>query len=671
LFFSGKKKTRLEKSINRYIMKTIKTLGVIGAGTMGSALAQKFIQEGINVILCDKSQEALEKGLQRINESLSEAVSKKVLKEEQKIKAWQRLKSTINYSDIKDCDIIIEAVFENFDVKASLFKELSEIVNPNTILASNTSSFSITELARHVKYPERFIGMHYFYHAAKNRLVEIIPGEKTSDDCTKTAYYFSLQTGKDPIFTKDTYGFAINRFFVPWLNESVRLLEEGAASPGEIDWVSMKIFGIGMGPFALMNATGVPVAYHAEKTLEKFGPAYFVSSQLKDQAESGKNWDIDPVTKVSPEKENIIKERLLGVVFFVVAQILNEKVCSATDLNKGARIGLKWRKGPIDLMNTMGISEVPKVIEKYALLYKEKIPVINASQISLDWVKSYKKGRTAYILFDRPEDLNALNEKVFQQIDKIVSELNSDKSIDKILISSTGKSFVAGADIKFFIDNIENNNIDKIVEFTRSAQQILKRIDESDKHVICILNGLTLGGGLELALCADEIYALPSAVMGFPETGIGIYPGLGGTQRPQKRIGKFLTKYLVLTGKILSAKEAKDIGLIDGVITFDTYVNALEGNIESLIASEKTPLPDNWKEIENKMKEFKWPYSHKSPFSETLKKKAPLAVQYADLLIEEGKGPESEIAYLKPVFSSEDALVGLKNIGKPIEFKGK
>lgn len=653
-------------------MKTIHTVGIVGAGTMGSALAQKFAQEGITVVLCDKNQNALEKGLQRINDSLTEAVNKKVLNEEQKNRVLQRVKSTIHISDLKNSDLILEAVFEDFNVKSSLFRELSEIVHSQTILATNTSSFSITELSQYVSYPERFIGMHYFYHAAKNRLVEIIPGEKTSEDVVKTAYYFSLQTGKDPIFTKDTYGFAVNRFFVPWLNESVRLFEENIATPGEIDEVAMKVFGIGMGPFALMNATGVPVAYHSEKTLEKFGPAYYVSHKLKIQAESGKNWDIDYVTNISPEKEKRIKERLLGVTFFVVAQILNEQVCTATDLNKGARIGLKWRKGPIELMNDLGIQSVQTLIEKYADRFNEKIPPIHASQIALNWVKTYKIGTKAYILFDRPEDLNALNEDVFQQLDKVISEINSDTSVDTIIITSTGKAFVAGADIKFFVNNIESKNIDKIIEFTKYAQNVLKKIDESQKRVIAILNGLTLGGGLELAMCADEIYALPAAVTAFPETGIGIYPGLGGTQRTQKRIGKYLTKYLIFTGKFLSAREANEINLIDGIISFEDYTKVLDGQIEHLQPEKTSSCSDIWKEIENKMKDFTLSYSNGDiPFSDIIAKKAPLAIRYANLLIEEGKGPESEIEYLRDIFSSEDALNGLKNIGKAIAFKGK
>ncbi|GIV27143.1 MAG: 3-hydroxyacyl-CoA dehydrogenase [Bacteroidia bacterium] len=657
-------------------MKKINSLAVIGAGTMGSALAQKFAQENFNVILCDKSDDALKKGIKRIEESLNEAVEKKVISSQKKTEVLDRIKSTVDFNDLNNVDLVIEAVFENFEVKAQLFQEISKIVKKDTIIATNTSSFSVTELSQHVSYPERFIGLHYFYHAAKNRLVEVVPGAKTSEEVFKTAYYFSLQSGKDPIVTKDVYGFAVNRFFVPWLNESVRLFQEKIATPEQIDYVAMKLFGIGMGPFALMNATGVPVAYHAEKTLEVFGPSYKVSELLKQQAEKQENWNIDEFHSIDTITEKVIEKRLLGVVFFVVAQLLNEKVCTATDLNKGAKIGLKWKKGPIELMCQKNIEEVNQIIHEYVTLYNEKTITISKEDLKLEYVLSRKINDIGYIIFNRPEDLNALNEDVFNQLNQHINALNSDTSINKIIITSTGKAFVAGADIKFFINNIESGQIDKIVSFTQFAQSVLEKIDRSPKKVICVLNGMALGGGLELALCADEIYALPNVTMAFPETGIGIYPGLGGTQRTQQRVGKLLTKYLVFTGKNLNVQESKEISLIDGIISFEDYINILEGNLSSLAPrkQERRELAEKWKEIEKKMENINPDNFNSAGDDELLKilsRKAPLALKYADKLINEFKGPASELNFLKDIFSSEDALLGLKNIGKKVEYKGK
>ena len=355
-------------------MKTVKQVGVVGAGTMGAALAQKFAQENFQVILADREMLIVEKGLANIRNMLNEGVEKKVFTPEQAGAFLSTIKGSDNLSDLKDCDLVVEAIFENFDAKCDLFKTLNSVLTSDAIIATNTSSFSITELAQSVKNPERFIGLHYFYHAAKNRLVEIIPGEKTSVETFEAAKLFSVLSGKDAISCRDAYGFVVNRFFVPWLNESARLLEEQVANIPTIDDVCMKAFGIGMGPFALMNATGVPVAYHSQKTLEVFGSLYKVSPKLKEQTELKQNWDLQGDVSQDEEVRKQISDRMLGVVFLVCSQLLDEKVCRAVDINRGARIGLQWKNGPVELMRKAGTDSVQKLIATVADLYQTPKP---------------------------------------------------------------------------------------------------------------------------------------------------------------------------------------------------------------------------------------------------------------------------------------------------------
>lgn len=665
-------------------MKTIQTVGVVGAGTMGSALAQKFAQEGFKVILADRAMEYVNKGIFGIKKMLEEGVSKKVFTQAQVDNYLANLTGTDTLEDLKVCDLVIEAIYEDFNAKSALFNNLSNIVSEDTIIATNTSSFSVTELSSSVANSSRFIGLHYFYHAAKNRLVEIIPGLKTSEGTIKKIYRFSVQSGKDPIFTADAYGFAVNRFFVPWLNEAVRLLDEKVASIEVIDAISMKTFGIGMGPFALMNATGVPIALHAQRTLEIFGPAYKVASLLEKQVESKNNWGInEPEITYSEQQLNEVNERMLGCVFFVCSQILEEKVCSAIDLNKGAKIGLKWRKGPIDLMIQYGEPEVKRLVEKYAGIYKEKLPDgIKINNWKMEYVTISQSGSRAVITMNRPEDLNALNEEVVKQLDEKFTQAESDPKIDTIIITGSGKAFVAGADIKFFVRNMKNNTIDNIVDFTKYGQRVFEKIDKSSKKVIAILNGMALGGGLELALCADYIFALPKVSVAFPETGIGIYPGLGGTQRTTMRIGKGLAKYLVLTGKMLTAKEAEEIGLLDKIITPDQLFDLLDGG--SLPEISKKKYTGKWLAYsdlyqKNKCSSIiKGEYESGGLETEELDKlrkvmsyKAPIAMQFAEQLIEEAKGPASELEKLTAIFSTQDAMLGLSSIGQKVTYQGK
>ena len=666
-------------------MKIIKTVGVAGAGTMGSALAQKFAMEGFEVILLDTNIDFVNKGLQRIKDTLNEGIEKKIFNPEKAEKILSQIHGTTELDELSKAELVIEAIFENFDTKAELFKKFNTVLLKDTIVATNTSSFSVSELAKYISYPERFIGVHYFYHAAKNRLVELIPGEKTSDDTFKSMEVFSVQSGKDAIKCNDAYGFVVNRFFVPWLNEAVRVLEEGKASTGEIDAVCMKMLSIGMGPFALMNVTGVPVAYHAEKTLEHYGKLYEVANSLKLLAEKHEDWSIEPADEASinSETKKIINDRLLGVIFFVCSQILDEKVCSPVEINRGARVGLAWRKGPIDLMKKIGEEEVRKLINEIAGLYGEKIPSsIGKDFWNMELVTLSKKGENAVITINRPEDMNALNETVVKQLENKFDDADSDPAIKTIFITGSGKAFVAGADIKFFIDNIRSNTIDKIVKFTEYCQGVYNKIDNSKKKVVTVLNGLTLGGGLELALCADVILSLPNAVLAYPETGIGIYPGLGGTQRTQKRIGKELTKYLIFTGDMLNAADAEKIGLVDKIISIAEMFDYFEGNtILPEITTE--PLSDGkYLSLQNFFSgfvfdetEYKTDIESNAQLYEKMlgriKYKAPLAVKTAEKLINECKGCSSELEYLSYIFSTEDALLGLSSIGKKVEYKGR
>ncbi len=667
-------------------MKKINTVGIIGAGTMGSAIAQKLAQEGFTVYLNDREQKYIDKGVAGIREVLEQGVERRIFTQEKVEAIISNIKGTTRQEDLKVCDLIIEAIFEDFEIKSNLFRALDKFVSADTILATNTSSFSVTELAESISHPERFIGMHYFYHAAKNRLVEIIPGEKTSDETYKAMQIFSVQSGKDAILTKDSYGFAVNRFFVPWLNEACKMLDEGVGTIAEIDTICMKTFGIGMGPFALMNATGIPIALHAQKTLEHFGPSYEVSALLKKQVASGNDWKLSGMDSVNitPELTKTVNDRILGCTFFVCSQILAEEVCTAVDLNRGAKIGLRWRKGPIDLMQKFGESEVKRIVNEFVTLYSEPTPVgIEAKNWEMEYVTLEIIGSRAIITMSRPENMNALNVEVMAQLDNKFSYADARDDIDTIVLTGSGKAFVAGADIKFFVKNIKSNTIENIIAFTKYGQKVFEKIDASSKKIIVILNGLALGGGMELALCADVLLAVPKTKIAFPETGIGIYPGLGGTQRTTLRVGKGLAKYLVLTGQMLGAKQAMEIGLIDGIIQPSEMFDIISGEKE-MPKKTKFELSKKWKAIESLFSKNSYKaiisgdYFNGTMDTENIDKlaktmsfKAPIAMDFSEELIEAAQDPYSELEKLAAIFTTKDALLGLTSIGKKVEYSGE
>lgn len=683
-------------------MKAIETIGVIGAGTMGAAIAQKFAQEGFTVILNDRTMGYVERGLSALKASLAEGVERRVFTPEAAQEIIGRIHGTATPADLAACDLVVEAIFEDLEAKKALFAQLSLILRPDTIIATNTSSFSVSLLARSVTNRNRFCGVHYFFHAAKNRLVEIIPGECTSEETVHALKRFAFETGKDAIVCRDRPGFVVNRFFVPWLNEATRLLEEGVAGENRseatamIDSICRSAFQIGMGPFALMNATGVAIAYHAERTLEPLGPLYAVSKLLREQGSKNVPWEIaaEAPAAIDPVAEQTIRERMLGVVFFVCGEILAEEVCSPVELNRGARIGLAWRKGPVELMQAAGKDAVEALVRAIATRYASAVPKgmepgspkMPAFE-PLQFVTLRRAGRNAVITFERPEDLNALNEDVITQLSDCLEEAARDTNCDTIVLTGSGKAFVAGADIGFFIKNIKKGSIERIVEFTERAQQVYERIDHCPKRVIALLNGMTLGGGLELALCADEIFALPDAQLAFPETGIGIYPGLGGTQRTVRRTGKGIAKYLILTGDMLGAAEAAQVGLIDRVISVDEYFALLDGTNGRSRSEQVAQSHRPWAAINSLFADMTvdklladgaaegslasgLTTDEIDRFRKRIRQKAPLALRTAERLVDEARGCASELEFLPAIFGSNDALLGLSSVGKKVTFSG-
>ncbi len=666
----------------------MKTIAVIGAGTMGSGIGQKAAQEGFEVILCDVSASALERGMETIKKFLEEAVQRKIFSVEKATEIQRRIHPTVNLQDVEPAELVIEAVFEDLQVKRELFEKLEKICQPSTLLASNTSSLLVTELAKSVQRPDRFGGLHYFYHPAKNRLVEVIPGAHTSSDTVKGMVQFNKMLGKVTIVCGDRPGFVVNRFFVPWLNEAVRLLEEGVSDIPTIETVAKEAFLIGMGPFELMNVTGIPIAAHALTAMaSEMGSFYSPASLLTAQVDKKQPWDLSGTSQTGASAETV-KRRLLGVVFGLACQIVEEKVCVCEDVDRGAKIGLRWAEGPFEMMNKGGIdasaSLVLEISKKYPAFVIPPLlsrQVTQASLWNLSTVDFRVEGGIATITLNRPEALNAINETLMKDLDRAISRANADTSVKVIVLEGAGKAFGAGADVSVFVKAIEAQKVPDLVSFTTFGHEVLKKIDDSPKLVIAKLHGPAIGGGAEIALTADILVASDKAVIGFPETGLGIYPGLGGTQRLPRRVSKELGLYLILTGDMLDGQRAWEMGLVDEVVSMEELDVAVDRIAQGGAPKKALSLP-GWA---REMKEI-FSDSHleslltKQPISNGFKpetvdavtkkisRKAPLAVHIAQRLIKDGmaqslaQGLQMELKELSTIFGSQDAHEGLSSL---------
>lgn len=238
----------------------MKNIAVIGAGTMGNGIAHTFAQKGYTVKLIDKSEKSLDKGMATIAGNLDRMVAKGTISEDEKLKT---ISNIITYTDIKDgvvgVDLVVEAATENVELKLSIFKQLNEACSHNTILATNTSSISITQIGAVVSHPERVIGMHFMNPVPIMKLVEIIRGYNTSDEVTSTIMELSEKLGKTPVEVNDYPGFVANRILMPMINESVETLYNGVAGVYEIDTVMKLGMAHPMGPLQLADFIGLDV----------------------------------------------------------------------------------------------------------------------------------------------------------------------------------------------------------------------------------------------------------------------------------------------------------------------------------------------------------------------------------------------------------------------------
>ena len=235
----------------------VKKVGVVGCGLMGHGIAQIAAQAGLSVAVRESEQAALDKGLQRIRRSLDKLVEKEKVSRADADAAFGRVRGTLRLEDLADCDLVIEAIVENLDVKKQLFKELNGVCKPSTIFASNTSSFSIGEMGTASGRPQRMVGLHFFNPVQLMKLVEVVRAKQTSDEVFAEAKAYGEACGKVPVAAADTPGFVVNRLLVPYLAEAIRMVERGDATPADIDTGMTLGCAYPMGPFTLLDYVGL------------------------------------------------------------------------------------------------------------------------------------------------------------------------------------------------------------------------------------------------------------------------------------------------------------------------------------------------------------------------------------------------------------------------------
>ncbi|MFT4014318.1 MAG: 3-hydroxyacyl-CoA dehydrogenase family protein [Paracoccus sp. (in: a-proteobacteria)] len=333
-------------------------LSIIGAGTMGGGIAITSLKAGIPTVVVDTTDAALDRLRQRIDRHLMREVEKGRMGAERAEAARACLAVSTDIGAVADSDLLIEAVFEDLAVKHDLLARVQKVLGTDAVIATNTSCLLVGEIAGALDDPGRLLGLHYFSPAEVCPTVELVSTPETRAGVRQRALDFLARTGKSPLPCKDSPGFALNRFFCPYCNEAVRLLDEGIATPGQIDRVACDSFEVSAGPFRVMNLTKPVIMLRAMQGLERLGASYRPAHGLLRTGGEGADWLIDDDPPPLPDAaRQLVARRLTMALCRPAAEVLAEGVVAAGDLDRGAREALRFGRTPVSLLEGLSPDE--------------------------------------------------------------------------------------------------------------------------------------------------------------------------------------------------------------------------------------------------------------------------------------------------------------------------
>ncbi len=574
----------------------VRSVTVLGAGIMGHGIAQLAATAGFEVTIRDIEQSLLDGARKGIEGSLSRFVQRGRMTEKDSQDALSRITMTLDLAEaVRQADLIVEAVPEKMSIKHQVWAEVSRNAKRDAFLATNTSSLSITEMAKAVDAPERFVGMHFFNPPVLMQLVEVIPGAKTSQETISATKALAEKLGKTPIaVNRDSPGFIFNRIVITYINEATKLLDEGY-SEEQMDAAMQHKAGMPMGPFMLSDLIGNDIVYNILRVLEEnFGPYYAPTESIRKLYEEKKlgrktgegfyNYAGKPA--VSEEQAKGFDVSLLLKPFIAEAEkLVAEGVSDAKSIDTVIKLGGNLPLGPFELKARIEKGEA------------EEKPVL------VETARGVCK-----ITLNRPGKLNSITSEMLDIIAEAVDRAEADKSVRCIVVTGAGdRAFSAGADI----DRMSKLSGAEAYEFSRKGQRTFTKFIKSSKPVVAAINGFVLGGGCEVAMWCDYRIASDKARFGQTEVNLGVIPGWGATKLLSQLIGVQRAKEFLMGGEVIGAQEALAMGLVNKVVPaveFDSKVNELVDRLVSgppiALAALKRLTTLNLEELEAESKEF-------------------------------------------------------------------
>ncbi|MCS7110468.1 MAG: 3-hydroxyacyl-CoA dehydrogenase/enoyl-CoA hydratase family protein [Candidatus Caldarchaeum sp.] len=598
---------------------------VVGAGVMGHGIAEVAALAGYEVTMVDVADEFLAKGLEKIRWSLDKMVEKKRLTRSQADAALTRIRTSTNLAEaVRDADLVVEAVPEDISVKRKVFTTLDEKAPRHAILATNTSTLPITEIAAATSRPEQVVGMHFFNPPPLMPLLEVIAGEKTSQETLQRAVEIGRKMGKTVVVCrKDVPGFIVNRILMPLMNYACTLVKDGVYTVTEVDSALKYKAGLPMGVFELIDYTGIDVVHHASSSIrerEKLAPEpcplikeLFEKGRLG--MKSGKGfyeyaggpYERTSIPRDAGERVDVVS--LLAPAVNLAAWIVRNGVADLGDVETAVKLGLGWPKGIFEMADEFGLDAVAKALEEAAKRYGafyEPDPLIRdlvaggklgkksgqgfhsyvQAQAGYGEIIFEKKPPIARIVLNRPHRLNTITPKMIQELTDCLMKVWNDKEVRVVVIRGAGdRAFSAGADVTAFTEVKTKADAER---FLRDFQEVMNIIEAMPKPVVAGIDGYALGGGCELIQACDIRIATDRSEFGQPEINLGLIPGAGGTQRLPRIVGIAKALELELLGDRISADEALRIGLVNKVVKPEKLEEELTALAEKL--ASKPPL---------------------------------------------------------------------------------
>ncbi|MDX6586227.1 MAG: enoyl-CoA hydratase / 3-hydroxyacyl-CoA dehydrogenase [Solirubrobacterales bacterium] len=592
---------------------------VVGAGTMGGEIAQAIAAAEIPVVLKDIKQEFVDHGLDKAREvtkgQLDRLVKKEKLTQEQADEQLEvvmgRITGTTDYSDFGDVDFVIEAAPEKMEIKQTVFAELDAVTPGHAILASNTSSLSIAEMADATLRPHKVVGFHFFYPASVMPLVEIVAGI-TDEETIEAAVNFAQTIRKQPIVCEEVPGFVVNRILNSAVGEIWRAQEEQGLSIKKIDEAVGAQNVAPMGPFFLVDLLGLDTVFHvAEHLNESYGDSFYVHQGMRKLVEEGKlgaktggsgfyeNGEPQIEGDAEPNGEELAELMSLKAIV-ESCLVLEEGVSTVREIDLGmmAGAGMDPRRGifpPFTKADLTGLDVILEKLEAAEEKHGERFaPPVTLRRLVAQGRLGQKSGQGFYAYPQADEGdqtetvkletrgdvaiawlangmMNAVSPDVVKDLGTVWEKVKSSGDIGAMVIASANPLvFSAGADIKAFTQMDEAGG----EELIHSGHALLRDLGQNRVSTIAAVNSLAFGGGCELSMACDFRIAAESAIFGQPEIKLGIIPGFGGTQRLPRLVGPDKALEMNLIGDAITAHDALEHGLVNRVVPdhelFDT-----------------------------------------------------------------------------------------------------